>query len=213
MDESYFNQHSLSFFQNHQTVDHPVDHPPVWITHLIQMLRLKDEGTSEHVWRVSKLTRDWLMYLNTGGIKVDSALIEIAALLHDIGKIGVLDEVLLKPDALTENERIHLEAHADLGYQLIRDYPGFSEVADGIRHHHERWDGRGYPLGLRENQIPVASQLISIVDAFDAMTSDRPYRKARSVEFALDEIRKMAGSQFCPFFAYSFVEFMNARSR
>jgi HD-GYP domain-containing protein (c-di-GMP phosphodiesterase class II) len=176
---------------------------------LLQILKAKDQATRSHVGRVSNLLSNWTQHLNQNGHSLSLEAIQIAGLLHDIGKIGVLDEVLGKTSELNEHERHHIEQHAELGYQLLRDLPHYAEIAQAVRHHHERWDGKGYPLGLVQTQIPVASRLIAIVDAFDAMTSDRPYRSARTVEFALHEIRKGAGIQFCPDFAIEFVEYLS----
>lgn len=184
------------------------------VPNLLQLLNVKDQQTQEHVNRVHKLTQEWVTFLRSQWLLLDANIdaIEVAAVLHDIGKVGILDEVLLKKDTLTELERMHLEQHPDIGYQMIRDFQGMSEVAEIIRHHHERWDGHGYPLGLREKQIPEASRIIAIVDAYDAITTDRPYRKARSAQVALSEIAKEAGQQFCPTFAPLFVQFMHARN-
>ena len=196
----------------------PVSRPTAvnsdFVPALLQLLAIKDTQTRDHVNRVRTLMREWITYLQRQWILTDAnvEMIEIAALLHDVGKVGVLDEILLKSEMLSEQERQHLEQHSELGYQMIRDYPGLAEIAEVIRYHHERWDGGGYPLGLRENQIPVASRLIAIVDTYDAITSDRPYQKARSEAVALAEIAKEAGRQFCPTFAAHFVQFMHARN-
>ncbi len=186
----------------------------VLLQSFVQVLAAKDKNTHSHVNRVYKLTQEWTTYLRRRWMHLDQDFeaIEIAALLHDIGKVGVLDEVLLKPSALTPSEREHLEAHSELGYQMIRDYPGIQEVAQAVRHHHERFDGKGYPLGLKAKQIPIGARMIAIVDAYDAITSDRPYRRARSHEVALGEILNAAGQQFCPELVPTFIQFMHARN-
>ena len=182
---------------------------------LIQIISYKDQGTLQHSNRVYELTREWASYMRRRWewIEMDLEALETAALLHDVGKIGVLDEVLLKPGSLTPAERDHLEQHAEIGYQMIRDYPGIQDIAMGVRHHHERWDGKGYPLGLKEKQIPAFAQIIAIVDAFDAMTSQRPYRSPLSEVGALKEIEKEAGRQFAPQYAAQFAQFMRARNQ
>lgn len=184
------------------------------VQNLVQLISLKDKNTLEHSNRVYALTREWSTYMRSKWqwIDLDVSALELAALLHDVGKVGVLDEVLSKPDALTSVERDHLEQHAEIGYQLIRDFPGIQDIANGVRHHHERWDGRGYPLGLKESQIPKIAQIIAVVDAYDAITSDRPYRKGRTHEVALAEIQKEAGRQFGPAVANDFVQFMHSRN-
>jgi polar amino acid transport system substrate-binding protein len=95
---------------------------------------------------------------------------------------------------------------------MIRDFPGISDIAIGVRHHHERWDGRGYPLGLKDTKIPTISRIINIVDAFDAITSDRPYRKGRSQNEAILELQKEAGRQFDPALVNEFIGFLHARN-
>ena len=184
------------------------------VTSLVRLMALKDKATLQHSHRVYDLTQEWATYLRSrwGGLDFELEALEIAALLHDIGKIGILDEVLLKEESLSPSERDHMQQHSEIGYQMIRDYPRISSVAMGIRHHHERWDGKGYPLGLKEKQIPVIAQMICLVDAYDAMTSDRPYKKARSHEEALQEISNEAGRQFSPDLARVFIEFMHARN-
>lgn len=184
------------------------------VQNLVQLISIKDKNTLEHSNRVYALTREWATYMRSKWkwIEIDVSALELSALLHDVGKVGVLDEVLLKPAALTSVERDHLEQHAEIGYQLIRDYPGISDIAQGVRHHHERWDGRGYPLGLKESNIPKIAQIISIVDAYDAITSDRPYRSGRSHEIAIQEISKEAGRQFSPELASDFIAFMHSQN-
>jgi putative nucleotidyltransferase with HDIG domain len=184
------------------------------LQNMMQIIALKDQGTLKHSNRVQALTHEWASYMRRRWqwLEMDLEALEMAALLHDVGKVGVLDEVLLKKGSLTPAERDHMEQHSEIGYQMIRDFPGIHDITLGIRHHHERWDGKGYPLGLKEKQIPVFAQIIAIVDAFDAMTSDRPYRKALPELQALQEIEKEAGRQFGPEFAASFVQFMRARN-
>ena len=181
---------------------------------LIRLISLKDKNTLEHSNRVYTLTREWATYMRAKWTwtDLDIAALELAALLHDVGKVGVLDDILQKVTALTSVERDHLELHPEIGYQLVRELPGIQDIALGIRHHHERWDGRGYPLGLKESQIPIISQIISVVDAYDAITSDRPYRTARSHAVGLAEITKEAGRQFAPAIAEEFIQFMYSRS-
>lgn len=181
---------------------------------LIQLLSIKDRNTLEHSNRVYQLTRDWssAMRAKWKWLDLDVGALELSSLLHDIGKVGVLDEILHKSTPLSVMERDHLEQHAEIGYQMIRDYPGIHDLALGVRHHHERWDGRGYPLALRENQIPKISQIIAIVDTYDAITSDRPYRKARTHSEALAEIAKEAGRQFNPELVQEFITFMHGQN-
>ncbi len=184
------------------------------VQNLVQLISLKDKKTLEHSNRVYALTRQWSTYMRSKWqwTDIDVSALELASLLHDVGKVGVLDEVLQKPDALTSIERDHLEQHSEIGYQLIRDYPGINDIAQGVRHHDERWDGRGYPLGLKDVKIPKIAQIIAIVDTYDAITSDRPYRAKRTHEEAMREIEKEAGRQFSPECASDFALFMHSQN-
>ena len=122
----------------------------------------------------------------------------LAALLHDVGKIGVPDRVLRKPGALTSEEFAALQQHPMMGAIIVGAVPGFEDTLDAIRHHHERWDGTGYPFGLKGMEIPIAARLMAVADAFSAMTTDRPYRKGMSEATALAVLEAGAGSQWDP---------------
>jgi putative nucleotidyltransferase with HDIG domain len=126
----------------------------------------------------------------------DLAELEIAARLHDIGKIGVPDSILLKRGALTEAEQGIVRCHPGWGAETLERLPGLERVAEAVRHHHERWDGQGYPGGLAGEEIPLASRIIGACDAFGAMTSTRPYRRALAVDEAVRLLRAGAGAQF-----------------
>ena len=141
------------------------------------------------------------MGLSEGG--VDD--VEQVALLHDIGKIGVGDAILNKPGPLNDAEWEIMRMHPAIGEEIIASTEGLSHLAPAIRADHERWDGEGYPDGLSGEEIPIASRIVLVCDAFHAMTSDRPYRKALGVEAALGELRKNAGAQFCPRTVEAFV--------
>jgi HD-GYP domain-containing protein (c-di-GMP phosphodiesterase class II) len=119
----------------------------------------------------------------------------MAGLLHDVGKIGVPDDVLRKPGRLTADERGIIEQHVALGDAIVRNLEDIDVIRAGIRHHHERWDGRGYLTGLSGDEIPLVARILAIGDAFSAMTTTRPYRKALSVEEALRRIGDAAGTQ------------------
>lgn len=136
--------------------------------------------------------------------------LEIAALLHDVGKIGVSDRVLRKRSPLTAAEVMHVREHALLGERIMRS-SGFDDVASWVRHHHERYDGSGYPDGLAGQRIPYEARLLAVCDAYDAMTSERPYRAAMSPIAALQEIDCCIGSQFDPEIAEAFIVLMGRR--
>jgi response regulator RpfG family c-di-GMP phosphodiesterase len=119
-------------------------------------------------------------------------------LLHDIGKIGISDAILLKPGPLTEAEWAIMRSHPEIGREILERIPFLRDAIPVVRHHHERWDGSGYPLGLAGSAIPIGARIFAIADAFDAMTFDRPYSRAISLEAARDRIRDGAGSHFDP---------------
>jgi len=188
--------------------------PSLIETSLTDLLKIKDVATHEHSYRVAELTSEWIEYLKSRYQwgRNDEIDLVLAARLHDIGKVGILDQILNKAGPLTEEERAHLNLHSEIGYELVRDLKVADHLALAVRHHHERWDGAGYPLGLKREQIPFFAQVICLVDAFDAMTSDRPYRQAGSPAEAIAEIEKNAGRQFSPILAESFVKFLHARN-
>ena len=118
--------------------------------------------------------------------------------LHDIGKVGIPESILCKAGPLTELEWIVMRSHPDQGARIVAPIPFMGEAVEIVRSHHERWDGRGYPRGMRGEEIPLAARIFAIADSFDAMTSDRPYRAAMSTEAAVAEIRAGSGTQFDP---------------
>lgn len=134
----------------------------------------------------------------------------LAALMHDIGKIGIPDSVLMKEGPLDEEEWVVMKKHPEVGYHIILSSPNMSKVAEFILGHHERWDGQGYPRGLQQENISLISRIISVVDAYDVMTSYRPYKKTLTQEKALDEIQKGAGTQFDPLIASAFIKMIRA---
>lgn len=134
------------------------------------------------------------------------------ALLHDVGKIGISDEILNKPGKLNDTEWAEMRKHPQIGEEIVSKVPGFEEVAKAIRHEHERWDGFGYPDGISGNEIPMASRIVLVCDAYHAMMSDRPYRKALGLEIARDELLKNSGSQFDPRVVEALLAAIDART-
>jgi len=155
----------------------------------------KDEYTAGHSKRVQRISVALAEEMGLDAGKID--IVRQAALLHDIGKIGVEDAVLLKRGELTEAEWTVMRSHPELGARIIEKAGFLSEVVPGIRYHHERPDGRGYPDGLLGDEIPLAARIIHVADALDAMTTERFYRQALSFEVAMDEIHRSSGSDFC----------------
>jgi len=134
--------------------------------------------------------------------------LRIAALLHDVGKIGVPDDILRKPGRLTPYEYEIVKQHVALGDLIVRDVPDVEHIREGVRYHHERWDGQGYMVGLAGENIPLIARILAVADAFSAMTTSRPYRKALPAERALDELRAVAGTQLDGQLVASFVAAM-----
>lgn len=164
---------------------------------LASALELKDTYTGGHAERVTAMAMK-LAHVAMLEDALPSEGLEAGFLLHDVGKIGIPESILNKPGGLTDTEKRVLQTHPILGERVVAPL-GFPDcVRDVIRHHHERWDGHGYPDGLAGRDIPAAARLFSIADVLDAMTSLRPYRKPVSFEAALAEIRSHAGTQFDP---------------
>jgi HD-GYP domain-containing protein (c-di-GMP phosphodiesterase class II) len=155
----------------------------------------KDSYTRSHCQTVSQLCAAIATELGLEGERV--ARIRLAGLLHDVGKIGVPDAILNKPAALTDAEFEVMKRHSLLGGDIVAAAE-MHEEARWVRHHHERFDGSGYPAALEGEEIPLESRIILVADAFEAMTSDRPYRKAPGAEFAVGELQRHAGAQFDP---------------
>lgn len=144
---------------------------------------------------------------------VEDPQVEFGFLLHDVGKIGIPDGVLLKPGPLTAGEFEQMRYHTVLGERLLAAIPYLGGAAVEVAaSHHERWDGTGYPRRLSGERIPLAARIFALADAYDAMTMDRPYRRARTVEHALAEIRRESGRQFEPRLAEAFVALVGERS-
>ncbi|MCM1989181.1 HD domain-containing phosphohydrolase [Oceanirhabdus seepicola] len=152
--------------------------------------------TKEHAERTRELASKLAKKI---GIKENRLSdIEMLALLHDIGKLAVPDSILMKPEKLTDEEFEVIKTHSQKGYEIAVSSPNLINIAEGILHHHERWDGRGYPEGLKGEEIPIESRIITIVDSYDVMTNDRPYHNAMPKEKAIEELLRCKGSQFDP---------------
>jgi HD-GYP domain-containing protein (c-di-GMP phosphodiesterase class II) len=164
---------------------------------LAAALELRGDDTSGHAERVTHLALE--LTRRVAPELADDPKLEFGFLLHDIGKMGIRDAVLLKPGILDAGELKEMRDHTRLGERVVEQIPYLEGVAlDVVSSHHERWDGSGYPRGLSGEEIPLAARIFAVVDAYDAMTNDRPYRKALKVEAALDEIAREAGAQFDP---------------
>jgi HD-GYP domain-containing protein (c-di-GMP phosphodiesterase class II) len=161
---------------------------------LNEMLDLKDMDTGMHSTRLA----EWAVRVAELMEMSDSDMrdLEIGAILHDIGKNGVSESILNKPGPLDLDERKQVEKHSEYGWAILRTIPGFEKTSLLVLHHHERIDGKGYPSQLRSSDIPLGSRVIAVIDSFDAMVSDRSYRKGLPVDEALRRLTAGAGSQF-----------------
>ena len=175
---------------------------------LVQLLDLKDLTTGVHSSRLASwaVTVAKLLGLSSE----ETRQVEIAAVLHDLGKIGVPDEILKKPSRLTLEEQAIMRKHPEYGWAVLKNVPSCESASLLILHHHEMWDGSGYPGGLKGEYIPLGARIVAIMDAFDAMTTDRCYRKGMSIEQALATLEKFAGSQFDPNLVSVFAGFIRS---
>ncbi|KNZ40420.1 diguanylate cyclase [Acetobacterium bakii] len=171
---------------------------------IIRTLYEKNEIEEQHSHRVSKLCEIMGKGLGLSEYKIKE--LKTVGLLHDIGKIAIEDTILNKPGKLTDDEWLEIKRHSEIGYRILSTVNEMSEMAEYVLAHQERWDGTGYPKGLKGNAIPLESRIISIADAYDAMTSQRSYRSKMPSEAALAELQKNAGSQFDPELASFFIE-------
>ncbi|HEY1937109.1 MAG TPA: HD domain-containing phosphohydrolase [Candidatus Angelobacter sp.] len=167
-------------------------------------LDLKDAETEGHSKRVTAFTIAIARAMGLSGEKI--RVIARGAFLHDIGKMAIPDAILLKPGALTEAETEIMREHCFRGYQMLRKIPFLSEAAEIVYSHQERFDGTGYPRGLSGSNIPMGARIFSIADTLDAITSDRPYRAARSIQVAREEVERFSGRQFDPEVVRVFME-------
>lgn len=174
------------------------------ITALISALEAKDPYTNGHSKRVSEYSA--ILALNSGWERELIDIVRYAALMHDIGKIGVPDLVLNKDGHLTNTEFELLKTHTKIGFEITSQITSFPDAADAARSHHERYDGKGYPDGLKGKEIPDIARLIAIADTFDAMNSDRIYRNALPKEVIISELEKGCGTQFDPDYLKTFLK-------
>ncbi|MCD4671637.1 MAG: HD-GYP domain-containing protein [Anaerolineaceae bacterium] len=172
-------------------------------------LELRDYETKGHTIRVTNMTVELARSM---GINEDKLIhIRRGAILHDIGKIGIPDHILLKPGKLTEDEWKIMRQHPRLGYEMLLPISFLKPALDIVIYHHERWDGNGYPKGLKGKDIPLAARIFSVVDVWDALTSDRPYHDALPKEEVLNIIQKESGTHFDPIVVAVFMKYINKK--
>ncbi|MFT9056434.1 MAG: HD-GYP domain-containing protein [Ethanoligenens sp.] len=163
---------------------------------LIAALEARDSYTQGHSLRVADMSVEIASAMGFQDENLET--LHMAAHLHDIGKIGIPDAILYKPGKLLPEEWERIKQHPEIGYTILSKSKDLSAVADIVLHHHERWDGKGYPSGLSGQDIPISSRIIAVADTYDAITSNRPYRAFVTPQYALEEIRRSAGTQLDP---------------
>ena len=193
------------------------------ITALAYALEAKDTYTSGHSQRVTEiavaiaqelgLPQESIEKIRVSGLIHDISIsqesiekIRFAGLIHDIGKIGIKESILNKPGKLTDEEYRHIKSHPEVGERILAPIVEDKEILEIVRHHHERYDGKGYPDGLKAERIPLGARILAVADTYDAMTSERPYREAMSIETACNEIKRCKGTQFDPAVADAFLK-------
>jgi ribonuclease P protein subunit RPR2 len=163
---------------------------------LANAVEARDAYTGKHAERVAAYG---IAIAKAGGMSIaDDPEIEFGFLLHDVGKVAVPDAILFKPEPLDGPERTVMERHAEIGWEILRDVDFLGEAKLVVRHHHERWDGAGYPDGLAGEAIPLAARVFSVADTFDALTTDRPYRPGMDIAKARTIVEEGSGTQFDP---------------
>lgn len=178
----------------------------VFVDNFILAVEAKDSYTAGHSDRVADFSQLLSKALNM--TEEDQNTFHMAAHLHDIGKIGIADGILLKTGKLTSEEFEVMKSHAEIGYNILKNNKGLSEIADIILHHHEKYDGSGYPYGISGDTIPIGSRIISICDAFDAMVTRRTYKERMEIEKAIEEINNQRGRHFDPKIADAFISLL-----
>jgi putative nucleotidyltransferase with HDIG domain len=171
---------------------------------------LRDKETEGHTLRVTEMTRKLAQSMGIDGEPLTH--IRRGALLHDIGKMGVPDRILLKPDSLSEDETMIMRRHPSYAFDMLSQIEYLLPALDIPYCHHEHWNGKGYPRGLHSEQIPLAARLFAVVDVWDALTSDRPYRPSWTNLEALNYIKNLAGTQFDPQIVEKFVEMIGPQT-
>ncbi len=171
---------------------------------IMNTLYEKSNGEMLHSKRVSAICEKIAISMNFDKDNINQ--IRIAGLMHDIGKMGIDEKILNKPETLSSDEWREMRRHPEIGYRILSSSNEFSEISEYVLKHHERWDGKGYPGGFKGDEISLQARIIAVADSYDAMTSDRPYRKKLSVEEAVMEMRRCSGTQFDPSIVDIFIE-------
>ncbi len=199
---------AMDYLSSRKLVNQNSSHSAI-VSSIMATLYAKSQETEEHGQRMG----EWCQMLGErlGLEQKDLDDLNLLSKLHDIGKIGIDDSILNKPGPLDEDEWREMRKHPEIGHRIATSTPQLDHIAHYILCHHERWDGKGYPLGLKGEEIPIVDRILAVVDAFDAMTEDRVYRKALPIDVAIEGIRENAGTQFDPNIVDIFLELIEAR--
>lgn len=176
---------------------------------LMRAVEARDKYTEGHSQRVAKIVEMIAREMKLGEFKIE--MLNIASMMHDVGKIGVDDSILNKPGKLTDDEFCAIKRHPEIGYNILKDVKNLEGVIDLVRHHHERYDGRGYPDGKGKDDLSIDVFIVQLADAVDAMATDRPYRKALTEKDIMFEIHKYSGTQFHPAVVEAYVNAVKKR--
>jgi HD-GYP domain-containing protein (c-di-GMP phosphodiesterase class II) len=191
------------FMYKRKLLEHKSSHSVI-LSSIKATMHEKSHETQEHADRLTYLSQEIGKKMRLTQEELDE--LELVATLHDIGKVAIDDHILNKPGRLDDAEWIEMKKHSEVGYRIAMSSPDLVPIAEYILSLHERWDGGGYPQGIKGEEIPLLSRIVSVVDAYDAMTEDRIYRKAVSGKEAAAEIRRNAGTQFDPKIVKLFLE-------
>ncbi|GKU26770.1 HD domain-containing phosphohydrolase [Clostridium folliculivorans] len=173
---------------------------------LLRTLHEKHSETEEHTMRIKNMSFKLGKRMGLPQDKLDE--LELLGLLHDIGKIGIPEQILLKPAKLTAEEWVIMKSHTEIGYRIAKSTPELSHIADEVLSHHERYDGTGYPNGLKGEDIPLLARIINVVDSFDVMTHKREYKLAKDMNYAIEELKRCSSTQFDPHIVAEFLELL-----
>jgi len=176
---------------------------------LMRAVEARDKYTEGHSQRVGKIVEMIAREMKMNEFKIE--MLNMASMMHDVGKIGIDDNILNKPGKLTDDEFNTIKMHPEIGYNILKDVKNLESIIDLVRHHHERYDGRGYPDGKGKDDLSIDVFVIQLADAIDAMTTDRPYRKALSKEEVMFEIHKYSGTQFHPAVVEAYINALKKR--
>lgn len=172
-----------------------------------EMVKARDFITEGHAERLQDLVVELGKILELPESRLNDLI--LLAQFHDVGKIAIPDNILFKAGPLNDSEWEHMRLHSEIGFHIAQSITEFAPIADCVLKHHEHWDGSGYPLGLKGDQIPLECRILLIADSFDAMTNDRPYRKAKSRKYAIDQLKRYSGIHFDPVLVQHFIEILD----